>query len=63
MTTSSDRIGDERHADRCRRALSDEQARSLAETDGWAHVDKERAHADWHASPRDRSLPRSGDLG
>ena len=38
---------DERYADRCRRSLSAEQARSLAETDAWAHVDKDRVHADW----------------
>jgi len=40
---------DERYADRCRRSLGEEQARSLAETDGWAHVDKDRVHADWDA--------------
>ncbi|MEU8819040.1 TipAS antibiotic-recognition domain-containing protein [Actinoplanes sp. NPDC048796] len=35
-------------ADRCRRALADEQAASLAATTGWAHVDKEQVHRDWH---------------
>ena len=40
---------DEGDADRCRRSLREEQARSLAETDGWAHVDKDRVHADWDA--------------
>jgi hypothetical protein len=40
---------DERYAERCRRSLRVEQARSLAETDGWAHVDKDRVHADWDA--------------
>jgi hypothetical protein len=40
---------DERDADRCRRSLKEEQATSLAETDGWAHVDKDRVHADWDA--------------
>ncbi|MFF0378413.1 TipAS antibiotic-recognition domain-containing protein [Actinoplanes missouriensis] len=36
------------HADRCRRALAEEQAASLAATDGWAHVDKDQVHRDWH---------------
>jgi hypothetical protein len=40
---------DECDADRCRRSLGEEQARSLAKTDGWAHVDKDRVHADWDA--------------
>ena len=45
----SSRHMDEGDADRCRRSLREEQARSLAETDGWAHVDKARVHADWDA--------------
>lgn len=51
MNQIADSIGhmDDRYADRCRRSLSEEQARSLAETDGWAHVDKDRVHADWDA--------------
>ena len=44
---------DEGDADRCRRSLGEEQARSLAETDGWAHVDKDRVHADWDALYRE----------
>lgn len=44
MNTPSE---DERSA--CRAALSQEQARSLAGTDQWAHVDKPQAHADWDA--------------
>ncbi|GAT71084.1 transcriptional regulator [Planomonospora sphaerica] len=39
---------DERYADLCRRSLAEEQARSLAATGGWAHVDKDRVHKDWH---------------
>ncbi|BCJ47163.1 hypothetical protein Aiant_78200 [Actinoplanes ianthinogenes] len=35
-------------ADRYRRALADEQAASLAATAGWAHVDKDQVHRDWH---------------
>ncbi|MDX6721407.1 MAG: hypothetical protein QOJ63_3661 [Solirubrobacteraceae bacterium] len=51
MKQSADSVRhmDERYADRCRQSLSEEQARSLAETDGWAHVDKDRVHADWDA--------------
>jgi predicted choloylglycine hydrolase len=33
----------------CRVALSSEQARSLAETDNWSHVDKQQVHLDWDA--------------
>lgn len=33
----------------CRAALSDEQARSLSETENWAHVDKAQVHNDWDA--------------
>lgn len=47
QTVDSIRHMDERYADRCRRSLGEEQARSLAETDGWAHVDKGRVHTDW----------------
>ncbi|MFJ9811079.1 TipAS antibiotic-recognition domain-containing protein [Streptomyces sp. NPDC101158] len=35
------------YEDQCRRALAEEQARSLAETNGWEHVDRERVHQDW----------------
>jgi hypothetical protein len=35
------------YAQACRAALADEQAASLAETDGWSHVDKEQVHSDW----------------
>ena len=49
QTADSTRHIDERDADRCRRSLREEQARNLAETDGWAHVDKDRVHADWDA--------------
>ena len=33
----------------CRAALSVEQTRSLAATDNWAHVDKQKVHQDWVA--------------
>ncbi|MFB7837714.1 TipAS antibiotic-recognition domain-containing protein [Streptomyces sp. NPDC056056] len=35
------------YEDECRRALADEQARSLAVTDNWAHVDRGQVHQDW----------------
>jgi hypothetical protein len=37
----------EKRLDHCRRALSEEQAVSLAATEQWAHVDRAKAHADW----------------
>ncbi|MFJ8692169.1 TipAS antibiotic-recognition domain-containing protein [Streptomyces roseolilacinus] len=54
---------DEQYADECRRSLAREQARSLSETNGWEHVDKERVHQDWDllykeiAAHLDDSLP------
>ena len=33
----------------CRQALSAEQARSLSETNNWAHVNRQQVHADWDA--------------
>ena len=33
----------------CRAALSAEQTKSLAATDNWAHVDKQKVHKDWDA--------------
>ena len=33
----------------CRLALSSEQAKSLEETNQWAHVDKPKVHSDWDA--------------
>ncbi|MFD9607863.1 TipAS antibiotic-recognition domain-containing protein [Streptomyces sp. NPDC004290] len=35
------------YEDECRRALAEEQAKSLAETDDWKNVDRERVHHDW----------------
>ena len=45
MKTTNTPSDDYRSA--CRQALSQEQARSLAETNQWAHVDKPKVHADW----------------
>ena len=50
QTADSTEHMNERDADRCRQALREEQARSLAETDGWTHVDKDQVHADWVCS-------------
>ena len=33
----------------CRAALAAEQTKSLAATDNWAHVDKQKVHQDWDA--------------
>ena len=35
------------YADTCRTALAAEQASSLAETDGWSHIDRQQVHSDW----------------
>jgi hypothetical protein len=35
------------YLDQCRNALSAEQEKSLAETNGWSHVDKQKVHVDW----------------
>ena len=37
----------EEYLSACRAALASEQARSLAETRQWAHVDKQKVHGDW----------------
>ncbi|MES2817487.1 MAG: TipAS antibiotic-recognition domain-containing protein [Pseudomonadota bacterium] len=42
-TTTSD------YLQQCRIALGTEQARSLAETNNWSHVDKEKIHLEWDA--------------
>ncbi|MEW5528443.1 TipAS antibiotic-recognition domain-containing protein [Streptomyces virginiae] len=35
------------YEDRCRRSLAEEQAKSLADTNDWEHVDRQRVHQDW----------------
>jgi TipAS antibiotic-recognition domain len=35
------------HQEKCRMALHQEQTKSLAETNNWAHVDRTKVHADW----------------
>ncbi len=40
-----DHSGD--YAETCRSALAAEQEASLAETDGWSHVDRQKVHSDW----------------
>jgi hypothetical protein len=37
----------EKYLQECRIALNSEQARSLAETNNWSHVDKQQIHLDW----------------
>ena len=62
MNQTTDGAGhmDESYADRCRRSLKEEQARSLAETDGWSHVDKDRVHADWDVLYREVAASLDG---
>ncbi|MFF6793607.1 TipAS antibiotic-recognition domain-containing protein [Streptomyces filamentosus] len=45
-TTESGAVGNS-YEDKCRRSLAEEQAKSLAETNNWEHVDRERVHQDW----------------
>ncbi|MFG3054564.1 TipAS antibiotic-recognition domain-containing protein [Kitasatospora sp. NPDC048239] len=51
------------YADECRRSLAGEQAKSLAETNNWEHVDRGQVHQDWDvlykeiAACLDDSLP------
>ncbi|MFJ8134325.1 TipAS antibiotic-recognition domain-containing protein [Streptomyces hydrogenans] len=45
-TTGSSAVGNS-YEDECRRSLAEEQAKSLAETNDWEHVDRERVHQDW----------------
>lgn len=35
------------YLDQCRQALARQQAKSLAETENWSHVDKQKVHIDW----------------
>ncbi len=35
------------YLEQCRQALNSEQARSLAETSNWSHVDRQQVHLDW----------------
>ena len=48
------------YADTCRTALAAEQAASLAETDGWSHVDRQQVHSDWDALYRALAAARDG---
>jgi len=60
QTAESIRHMNERYADQCRRSLREEQTTSLAETDGWAHVDKDRVHADWDALYKEIAVSLEG---
>jgi len=35
------------YLEQCRQALQEEQTRSLSATNNWAHVDRNKVHADW----------------
>ena len=50
------------YAQACRDALAAEQAASLAETDGWSHVNKEKVHSDWDELYRELAVARDGAL-
>lgn len=44
------------YLEKCRHSLSSEQAKSLAETDNWGHVDKQQVHTDWDSLYKELSL-------
>lgn len=56
------------YEDECRRSLAAEQAKSLAETNGWEHVDRGQVHRDWDvlyreiAAHLDGSQPGDGQI-
>ncbi|MFI8083542.1 TipAS antibiotic-recognition domain-containing protein [Kitasatospora sp. NPDC086009] len=50
------------YEDECRRALAGEQAKSLAETDHWEHVDRDRVHQDWDALYKEIAAVLEGSL-
>lgn len=44
---------DAAYLEQCRQALSDEQGKSLSESNHWEHVDRPQVHADWDAFYKD----------
>jgi hypothetical protein len=40
-------LADQHYLSECRTALATVQAKSLAETNNWSHVDKAQVHSDW----------------
>ncbi len=51
-----------RYEDECRRSLAGEQARSLAETNHWEHVDRDQVHQDWDVLYREIAACLDGSL-
>jgi hypothetical protein len=56
------------YLEQCRQTMATEQAKSLAETGNWSHVDKKQVHIDWDilykelAPLVDGSLPSSAQV-
>lgn len=56
------------YLEQCRKALAEQQTKSLAETENWSHVDKQQVHIDWGilykelATLVDGSLPSSPEV-
>ncbi|WP_327682294.1 TipAS antibiotic-recognition domain-containing protein [Kitasatospora sp. NBC_00458] len=48
--------------DECRRSMAEEQAKSLAETGDWGHVDREQVHQDWDVLYREIAVGVDGSL-
>ncbi|MEU1308831.1 TipAS antibiotic-recognition domain-containing protein [Streptomyces cinnamoneus] len=51
-----------RYEDECRRSLAEEQAKSLAETNNWEHVDRNQVHQDWDVLYREIAACLDGSL-
>ncbi|MFD7625541.1 TipAS antibiotic-recognition domain-containing protein [Streptomyces sp. NPDC059851] len=50
------------YEEECRRSLAEEQAKSLADTNNWEHVDKPQVHQDWDVLYREIAARLDGSL-
>ncbi|WP_367139331.1 MULTISPECIES: TipAS antibiotic-recognition domain-containing protein [Streptomyces] len=50
------------YEEECRRSLAEEQAKSLAETNNWEHVDRPQVHQDWDVLYREIAACLDGSL-
>ena len=50
------------YLEQCRKALAEQQAKSLADTGNWSHVDKRQVHIDWDILYKELSTVVDGSL-
>ncbi|MBC7455764.1 MAG: TipAS antibiotic-recognition domain-containing protein [Massilia sp.] len=50
------------YLEQCRQALAEQQAKSLAETENWSHVDKQQVHIDWDLVYKELATVVEGSL-